>query len=448
MRISDKTLSLILRLLLLLVPMSVVTLESEGAKIAGISRAEADSIGRETVVYDGLPVTFNTLSRDLMKKVYGKENYRGLTAEQTVASMRLFPVEWKDEPIILVKDRDLRERLGATRKYLSLSSLFTSDGTYKVPALYDNADEKGQREIMELDEKVGILLQIISGDIIVKDDKVKLPEWRIDLELFYNRIPFLKIIFILLFSGAIISLVFHLGAGSRGRRIDLLLIRVFSGCSFVVALINFTLEWILAGRIPLSNMGETLSFTVLAGTGLTLFLSLWKGGKSGGNVVMYIAGMLFWGCVGLVSYLIGENPVITPLMPALQSPWLSIHVTLVMISYALLALTFVISIIGVCSPSGSDRLRKECMTMLYPGVGFLAAGIVMGSLWAKEAWGAYWSWDPKETCALVSLIAYSVPICVRLRGRWLYVYLLFAFLTVLTTYFGVNYFLGGRHSYV
>ena len=86
--------------------------------------------------------------------------------------------------------------------------------------------------------------------------------------------------------------------------------------------------------------------------------------------------------------------------------------------------------------------------MLYPGVGFLAAGIVMGSLWAKEAWGAYWSWDPKETCALVSLIAYSVPICVRLRGRWLYVYLLFAFLTVLTTYFGVNYFLGGRHSYV
>ena len=76
MRISDKTLSLILRLFLLLVPISVVTFESEGAKIAGISRAEADSLGRETVVYDGLPVTFNTLSRDLMKKVYGKENYR------------------------------------------------------------------------------------------------------------------------------------------------------------------------------------------------------------------------------------------------------------------------------------------------------------------------------------------------------------------------------------
>lgn len=451
MRISENWVKV--RLLLFLFVFVSVVSGAEASRIAGITRSEADSLGRETVIYDRTPVTFNTLSRDFLKKVYGRAEYRGLSAEQVVASIRLYPLEWKNEPIILIKDKGLREKLGAKKRYVSLSSLFESDGSYRVEKLYENARGKDWRAVEELDEKAGILLGIISGDLIIKKDGVRLPEWRISLELLYNRIPFLKIIFILLFSAALLAGTIYIYDASSGRVVHPLFRRVVGvilSLSFLFSIANFTLEWILARRIPLSNTGETLSFTVLAGTGLTLLfmiLSVKKGERRVDSMGVLSIAMLFWGCVALVSWLIGENPVLTPLMPALQSPWLSIHVTLVMISYALLALTFVIAIPGALG-MGGDRLRSSCMTMLYPGVGFLAAGIITGSIWAKDAWGAYWSWDPKETWALITFIAYVVPMCVRIRGRWLYIYLLFAFLTVLMTYFGVNYFLGGRHSYV
>lgn len=440
---------------MLLLPMVGGAIPVYGDGIAGITRQQADSLGRETVLYDGLPVTFNTLSRDLLKKIYGHETYRGLSAEQTVASLRLFPLEWKDEPLILVKDENLRKKIGGGKKYISLSSLFNSDGSYRVTPLYDSADRKETRAIEELDEKAGIMLGIISGELIVKDESVRLPEWRVDLELFYNRIPFLKILFMLLFTGAAVGGIWFIWGRFTRRDVSSCLGRVniaFLSLAFILSLVNFILEWILAGRIPLSNTGETLSFTVLAGTALTLFLMIWslsaKGGNSGPASGLYIVGMLFWGCVSLVSWLLGENPVVTPLMPALQSPWLSIHVTLVMISYALLALTFIMALVGIGTPGRGEVMRKECMAMLHPGVWFLIAGIVTGSIWAKDAWGAYWSWDPKETWALITLIVYAVPLCIKLRGRWLYIYLLFAFLTVLMTYFGVNYLLGGKHSYV
>ncbi|MDE5791524.1 MAG: cytochrome c biogenesis protein CcsA [Muribaculaceae bacterium] len=462
MRISDNISAVFLRMILFLLPF--LTAEGiKGEKIAGIARHQADSLARQTVLYDGIPVTFNTLSRDLLKKVYGKETYRGLTSEQVVASMRLYPVEWKDEPLIRVKDKELGVKIGAKGKWVSLSSLFDSDGSYRITPLYAGADRKETRSIEELDEKVGILLGIISGELVVKDDAVRLPEWRVNLELFYNRIPFLKLIFIFLFAGAVSGGLYFLWRKFNGKSDSqrvLIINGFFLSVAFSVSLINFILEWILAGRIPLSNTGETLSFTVLVGTLLTVLLMMIRRGKKGemregdernpGRDAdgLSLIAMLFWGCVGLVAWMLGENPVVTPLMPALQSPWLSIHVTLVMISYALLALTFVIAFLGLVNRHAGKDLRRECICVLHPGVWFLVAGIVTGSIWAKDAWGAYWSWDPKETWALITLIAYSVPLIVKLRGRWLYIYLLFAFLTVLMTYFGVNYFLGGKHSYV
>ncbi len=433
----------------------VVLLWNDGAnadRIAGITRAEADSLGRETVIYNGLPVTFNTLSRDLLKKVSGSVSYRGLSAEQVVSSLKLFPLEWKDEPLIIVKDKDLAQRFGATGNRLALSSLFDSDGSYKVDRLYAGAEGKRLRAVEELDEKAGILLGIMSGELIVKKDWVVLPEWRIDLELLYNRIPLLKILFIFLFSGSFILGIVKLLKLLRFRdyRKEHLFYRLILGIAFTVSLLNFVLEWILAGRIPLSNMGETLNFTILAGLGLMLFYA---------NT--FPLGLFFWGCVALVAWLTGENPVVTPLMPALQSPWLSIHVTLVMASYSLLALTFLFSLLGLWGRKSGDRLLRPCMMTLRPGVILLTAGIVTGSIWAKEAWGAYWSWDPKETWALITLALYSIPLFFyslpsgrqkilpeKYRVRALYIYLLFAFLSVLMTYFGVTYFLGGKHSYV
>ncbi len=142
-------------------------------------------------------------------------------------------------------------------------------------------------------------------------------------------------------------------------------------------------------------------------------------------------------------------------MPVLASPLLSIHVLLVMASYALLAAIAILSGValgvGASTPRGS-AVARLCALLLYPGVFLLAAGIFVGAVWANQSWGRYWGWDPKETWALVTLLVYAFPLHgssfpLLRRPRVLCLYLLLAFLSVLMTYFGVNHLLSGLHSY-
>jgi cytochrome c biogenesis factor len=135
----------------------------------------------------------------------------------------------------------------------------------------------------------------------------------------------------------------------------------------------------------------------------------------------------------------------------------------VMCAYALFALITLLSVVGLLSPlKGSDTphsgsgLERERVVLsrllLYPAVFLLTTGIFLGAIWANVSWGTYWSWDPKETWALITLMIYAVPLhaesmpCFR-NPRFYHLYMIFAFLSVLTTYFGVNYLLGGMHSY-
>ena len=87
-----------------------------------------------------------------------------------------------------------------------------------------------------------------------------------------------------------------------------------------------------------------------------------------------------------------------------------------------------------------------------PGVFMIAFGIIVGSVWANTSWGNYWSWDPKETWALITMLVYAVPLHSRFipflrKPKVFHIYCIFAFLSVLITYYGVNFFLGGMHSY-
>ena len=99
-----------------------------------------------------------------------------------------------------------------------------------------------------------------------------------------------------------------------------------------------------------------------------------------------------------------------------------------------------------------EQLTLLSRLMLYPAVFFLAAGIFLGAVWANVSWGKYWSWDPKEVWALITMMIYAVPfhhesLHFLRQPKWFHLYLILAFFTVLMTYFGVNYFLGGMHSY-
>lgn len=145
--------------------------------------------------------------------------------------------------------------------------------------------------------------------------------------------------------------------------------------------------------------------------------------------------------------------------PVLRSPYLGIHVTLIMAAYIILMVNMLIGIVAeVLRHSRSDystmiaRLALTSRLLLYPAVAMLATGIFIGAVWANVSWGRYWGWDPKEVWALVTMIVYAAPLHSRslaqlTRPTMLHRYCIAAFLCVIATYFGVNYLLGGLHSY-
>ena len=142
-----------------------------------------------------------------------------------------------------------------------------------------------------------------------------------------------------------------------------------------------------------------------------------------------------------------------PLMPVLRSPLLVVHVVPIIISYTLFALVAVLGIVGLLLPADkSERLQRVERVILLPAVFLLTFGTFLGAVWANISWGNYWSWDPKETWALATLLIYAFALhgassAVFRRPRFFHVFCLLAFVAVLVTYFGVNLFLGGLHSY-
>ena len=147
------------------------------------------------------------------------------------------------------------------------------------------------------------------------------------------------------------------------------------------------------------------------------------------------------------------------LMPVLRSPLFSIHISTIVTAYALLLGIAIVGIIAVVmritKPSNLERLErlKDISTaMLYPAVALLAMGIFIGAVWANISWGNYWSWDPKEVWALITLFIYTLPLIPNVlksfqKPMFFHIYGIFAFLSVVITYFGVNLILGGVHAY-
>ena len=144
-----------------------------------------------------------------------------------------------------------------------------------------------------------------------------------------------------------------------------------------------------------------------------------------------------------------------PLLPVLRSPFFSLHISTIVTAYALLLSILVVGIIALIKPKDKirlERLKSLSTAMLYPAVALLAIGIFIGAIWANVSWGNYWSWDPKEVWALITLLIYAAPLHEKLwrnfqKPLFFHIYGILAFLSVLITYFGVNLLLGGVHAY-
>lgn len=427
---------------LVVVCLTVSSVSADASTIKGVPYEDACHMARQQVFYNGRIAPFNTLAHDFVMKITGKTSYAGLSPEQIVASWVLYSDDWKKRPFIMIKSQQLRNELGFDHKYVSYNDLFTSDGTYKLKTLYTLSDNGLNRDILDVDEKVELIYMLLNGQLIkpVTKDSDLLPDQRISAEIIYNKIPFAKIFFI---SAIVLALLFTAVAIAKPHFTYYM--------SFIAAILmifqttGYFLKWYIAQSIPLSNGPETMQFLSI----IILIIALAICRR---NIFILPLSMLLAGFFGLVAHLGNNNPSITPLIPVLNSPWLSIHVSVIMISYAILALTMLISIIALCIKNERERLMWLNKALLYPGVLLLGCGIFIGAVWANISWGRYWGWDPKEVWALVTMMIYAMALHSQSLKRFnnplfLHIFCIAAFVSVLITYFGVNYFLGGMHSY-
>lgn len=229
-------------------------------------------------------------------------------------------------------------------------------------------------------------------------------------------------------------------------------IKVIAWVTATYLSLQIALRWHIGGHIPLSNGYETMVFMA--------WLSILMTPIAGNRVKeMLPFGYIVCGLALLVSTFGDSTEQIAPLAPVLRSPLLSIHVVVIMISYTLLAFTMLNGIAAVAikvtrknTEEEIAELQRTSILMLYPAVFLLTAGIFIGAVWANVSWGRYWGWDPKEVWALITMLVYSAAlhsgsIKAMRRPMFFHIYCILAFLTVLITYFGVNFILGGMHSY-
>lgn len=292
---------------------------------------------------------------------------------------------------------------------------------------------------------------------------------QVKAERLYNAIPFATILFMVNLTLGVVLLIIGLIRLIRPVKTDkpdrpdkalLRAVPVVGGALLGLSLLALTaciaLRWIVGGRVPMANGYETM--LLMAWFVMVLALVAARRFR-----IALPFGFLMSGFFLLVSHINQMDPQITHVMPVLSSPLLSVHVSVIMMSFALLSLTFICGLTAIILrlvrgrnavelDGQLDSLALLSRLLLYPALTLLGVGIFVGAIWANVSWGAYWSWDAKEVWGLITLMVYavaahaaSVPFLRRSMGY--HIFMTLAFLTLVMTYFGVNYFLGGMHSY-
>lgn len=266
-------------------------------------------------------------------------------------------------------------------------------------------------------------------------------------ERILNGFPFATILFMVNLTLGFIALLYTIYRITRQRSLKAfdIALPALLGVSFLALTFGLALRWIVSGNVPMSNGYESM-LTVAWFVMLISFVMQYR------IRLVMVFGFLLSGFFLLVSHINQMDPAIGQMMPVLNSPLLSIHVSIIMMSYALLSLTFLCGVMGIFLRSHGEELQALSRVFLYPALATMGFGIFIGAIWANVSWGNYWSWDSKETWALITFMIYAVVVHTQslplFRKPLAYhVYMTLAFLSIVMTYFGVNYFLTGMHSY-
>lgn len=216
---------------------------------------------------------------------------------------------------------------------------------------------------------------------------------------------------------------------------------------WVFNLILLAIRAKITSGLPVRNGYDFLVIFTFLTVSMYLIYLLYVGNnaaKRAGGPVMIIAALLF---LAVFLFTPAQSSVPTPLAPALKSPWLTIHVLTAAIAYSGFALAAGLAIVHLANTTHGRSVYQ----VVRLSFAFLSLSIVFGAVWAEQAWGSYWSWDPKETWALITWIIYGAYLHLSHKAGWQGKpanLLAFAgFIIVLFTFFGVNYLFNGMHSY-
>lgn len=452
---------------------SAVAVEENAPKT--LSREAAEAFGDMYFYYNDRICPLQTFAKDFTIKIYGKPSYKGLTCEQVLAGWFFFPESWRSEQMIKIKGADAKAVLGVSGKYACLDD-FLDRGIYKLESALQNMSGDNIKNIHAANEKFSLITMVCATDMLDLDRSIALQEPEEQIRAFvkirreqasegaegypaealfraeklFNRSNLNKPLAMFCLTVGILAFLAFCLSDKRLRWLRICLtcicVAVFGYLTFHIGL-----RWYISGHVPLSNGHETMQF--MAWCSLILCISI----RNRFRFALPM-GILLCGAAMLVSMMGEANPRITQLMPVLQSPLLSIHVMVIMVSYVLFAFMMLngVAALIISARRGSGErigyLQTVSNIMLYPAVFLLAAGIFIGAIWANVSWGRYWGWDPKEVWALITMLVYSLGLHAG-SLKWFrkpmnfHLFCILAFISVLITYFGVNFLLGGLHSY-
>ncbi len=404
------------------------SLFTSAAPLPVIDKDIAHRMGTIQVLYNNRICPLNTVATDFTMKMTGSASWKDYSADEVFFSWMIYYMPWEKELLLNnPKKKGAEDRKAVVEMFYN--GQFTKIFPYRIDHAVNWYSPGGQvlpREIpvkeqffikqsmdflteaivtgqrdraFEIIAKIKLFQRDMIGDVLPSENRTQ-------AELFYNKLRSIKFP--------------------------------------VLITAQLGLRWWLSGHIPLSNGYETMLF--MAWVLLVLTIVLFRKFR----FFLWI-GPLAACCCLLVAMMTGSGSQITPLIPVLQSPLLSVHVMTVMCAYALFALQMMLGIYSFWT-SKLERITALSQLLLYPAIFLLTIGIFLGAVWANVSWGNYWSWDPKESWALITLMVYAIPLHKASIGafnkpRFYHIYMISAFLAVLITYFGVNFVLGGMHSY-
>lgn len=304
------------------------------------------------------------------------------------------------------------------------------------------------------------ILEEIKSFQLEKNKTIEVSSDKIEAELLYNELNinrFCKKVYLIL--GGVLLLLAFINILKKRKSINIAfnILLFFVVLGVLYHLFGMAMRWYIAGYAPWSNSYETMIYV----SAITVIAGLIFARQSQLTVAL---ATLFAGVILFVSGLNWMNPQISPLVPVLKSPWLMIHVAVIVAAYGFFGISFLLGTTNLVllrvnknkkNITLKSRIEELCIInemSLWAGLALMTIGTFLGAIWANESWGRYWGWDPKETWALVTVVVYAVVTHVRLVKKWDSPYLfnllsIIAFACVLMTYFGVNYYLSGMHSY-